>query len=54
MPLSYANTLRRIIISEVPTIAIEFVNTKENTSPVHDEYLGHRLGLIPLISSTVD
>ncbi len=54
VPLSYANSLRRIIISEVPTMAIEFVNIKENTSPVHDEYIAHRMGLLPLQSSTVD
>lgn len=54
VPLSYANTLRRIIICEVPTMAIEFVNIKENTSPLHDEFLAHRLGLIPLYSNTVE
>ena len=54
VPTYYANTLRRIIISEVPTMAIEFVNIIENTSPVHDEYIAHRLGLLPLISNTVE
>jgi DNA-directed RNA polymerase II subunit RPB3 len=41
---AYANALRRIIMSEVPTMAIEFVKIKENTSPVHDEFIAHRLG----------
>lgn len=54
VPLYYANALRWVIISEVPTMAIEFVNVKENTSPVHDEYIAHWLGLIPLASHTVD
>ena len=52
--LTVANALRRIIIAEVPTMAIEHVQIFENTSPVHDEYLAHRCGLIPLVSNSVD
>jgi DNA-directed RNA polymerase II subunit RPB3 len=52
--LSVANSLRRIIMSEVPTMAIEFVNVKNNTSVMNDEYIAHRIGLIPLVSSNVD
>jgi DNA-directed RNA polymerase II subunit RPB3 len=52
--LSVANSLRRIIMAEVPTMAIEFVNVKVNTSCMNDEYVAHRLGLIPLVSSNVD
>lgn len=51
---SVANALRRIIISEVYTLAIDLVEFESNTSVLTDEFLAHRLGLIPLVSSNVD
>jgi len=45
---SLANAIRRILISEVPTMAIEKVYMYNNTSILQDEVLSHRLGLIPL------
>lgn len=43
------NSLRRIMISEVETWAIEYVRVVTNTTVIPDEMIAHRLGLIPLI-----
>jgi DNA-directed RNA polymerase II subunit RPB3 len=54
---SFANGLRRIFLSEIPTLAITVVELTHNTSVFHDEFLAHRIGLVPLKSpffETVD
>ena len=43
-----ANAFRRILLAEVPTMAIEKVFVLNNTSMIQDEVLAHRLGLIPI------
>lgn len=43
-----ANAFRRILLAEVPTMAIEKVFILNNTSMIQDEVLAHRLGLIPI------
>lgn len=45
---SFANALRRIIISEIPTMAFETVYIWNNSSIIQDEVLSHRVGLIPI------
>lgn len=45
---SIANAFRRIMLAEVPTLCIENVFIRNNTSIIHDEILSQRLGLIPL------
>ncbi|XP_042357986.1 LOW QUALITY PROTEIN: DNA-directed RNA polymerases I and III subunit RPAC1 [Plectropomus leopardus] len=43
-----ANAFRRILLAEVPTMAVEKVFIYNNTSIVQDEVLAHRLGLVPI------
>lgn len=45
---SIANALRRVLIAEVPTIAIHNLSIRENDTIFPDEYIAHRLGLIPI------
>ena len=45
---AFANALRRVMMSEVATMAVETVDIEENTSGLFDEALAQRLGLIPL------
>ncbi|NLD56958.1 MAG: DNA-directed RNA polymerase subunit D [Methanomicrobiales archaeon] len=45
---AFANAMRRAMIGEVPTLAIEDVRIYDNTSALFDEMLAHRLGLIPI------
>jgi DNA-directed RNA polymerase subunit D len=45
---AFANALRRIMVSEVPTFAIDSVDFHENDSVLFDEVIAHRLGLLPI------
>ncbi|XP_052490113.1 uncharacterized protein LOC105790784 [Gossypium raimondii] len=43
-----ANSFRRILIAELPTMVIEKILIANNTSIIQDEVLAHRLGLVPI------
>ena len=45
---SFASALRRVMMSEIPTLAVEYVDFKKNDSALNDEIVANRLGLIPL------
>lgn len=54
--VSLVNALRRVILAEVPTVAFSFdptvsendIDIITNTGSLHNEFLGHRLSLVPI------
>ena len=58
IPLSLANSIRRSILSNIPTVAFSdewcdnenqrSIVIKTNTSGIHNEFLSHRISLVPL------
>lgn len=61
LDVGFLNSLRRVILSEIPNVAINFesynitnsdINFIKNTSVLHNEITGHRISLIPLCFSS--
>lgn len=46
--LYFVNSLRRIMLSNLPKLAVDSVVIYDNTSALFDEIITHRLGLIPI------
>jgi DNA-directed RNA polymerase subunit L len=53
---SIINSIRRVILSEIPTVGIEESNIKieKNNTSLHNEYMSHRLSQIPLKIQDLD
>ncbi len=45
-----ANALRRVAVGEVGCFAVDKVTFYENTSSIFDEYVSHRIGLVPILT----
>jgi len=45
---SFANALRRTVLGQVPTYAIDKVTVYENTSAFFDDYIANRIGHVPI------
>jgi DNA-directed RNA polymerase alpha subunit len=48
-----AAMLRRVLMNYIPTTAVDKVVIDANTTPLTDEVIAHRIGLIPIKSGTV-
>ena len=46
----FVNTLRRAMMTEVPSLSVKTVTFVKNTSALFDEVIAHRLGMIPLLT----
>ena len=48
MDIAFINAIRRTAMEDVPVLAIEKIRIYENNGVIFDEFLGHRLGMLPI------
>ena len=45
---TFMNSIRRTVMMDIPVLAIEDISVYDNSSVMFDEYLAHRLGMLPV------
>ncbi|BDC35406.1 MAG: DNA-directed RNA polymerase subunit D [Candidatus Methanoliparum thermophilum] len=45
---AFINAIRRVAMSEIPKLAVDFIRIYDNSSSLYNEMLASRIGLIPL------
>ena len=48
VPVSFVNGLRRILLSEIPTVVVSNIQILENTSSMTQEMVRHRMEMLPV------
>lgn len=54
IPVIVANSIRRVALTELPVMAVEYVFVYENSSIMDDQILAHRIGFIALTTNPGD
>ncbi|KAJ8587456.1 hypothetical protein M405DRAFT_821574 [Rhizopogon salebrosus TDB-379] len=52
--LAFANSFRRVVQADIPTVAVDMVEVEANTTVLPDEFIAHRIGMVPLVSTNCD
>lgn len=47
---AFMNSLRRVLMTAIPSLAIDYLYVRDNNSALFDELIAQRLGQIPLVS----
>jgi DNA-directed RNA polymerase subunit D len=47
---TFANAVRRYVMNRIPVLSIDTVTFYDNTTSMWDEYIAHRLGMMPIVT----